>query len=339
MMKRRKRKVSLVQTFNDYVKAVQRADLKAMFATVTKKKRFHFLTACGHVIKTRKGYYEFHKKWFREKKWKMPVKIVAVHEGTETGYVIAEFHYEKKMGSGGWYKLDSNFTIIFQREHGEWKVIADICTPIKRSYTEKNPEIAYTREQLFTLDCLKQRRTVHQFLRTPVPREHIMKIIEAARYAPTAGNQQPWKFLVIQDKKRLGILRAKVAAWYSAPYKTNKHDKRELQQVQRTLRKMLGHVFSAPVYIAVLVDMRVKYPYSTIYDGTLAAANLMIAARTLGYGSGFFTTFFPEDRVREVFNIPDQYKLICFSPIGIPKKWPDAPKKKNLKQLIVMEKF
>lgn len=338
-MKKRSKKGLLVQTFNDYVRAVQHADLRAMFDTVTKKKRFHFLTACGNVIKTRTGYYEFHKKWFKEKKWKMPVKIIAIHEGKETGYVIAGFHYQKKTDTGGWYILDSNFTLIFKKEHGEWKVIADICTPVKRSYTEKNPEIAYTREQLYALDCLKTRRTVHEFMRTPVPREHIMKIVDAARFAPTAGNQQPWKFLVVQDKERLGILRKKVAAWYSAPYKTDVRDKKELHHVQRTLRKMLGHVFSAPVYIAVLVDMRVKYPYSTIYDGTLAAANLMIAARTLGYGSGFYTTFFPEDKVREVFHIPSRYKLICFSPIGVPKRWPEVPKKKDLKQFVVLEKF
>ncbi|UCC10930.1 MAG: nitroreductase family protein [candidate division WOR-3 bacterium] len=338
-MKKKTKSSALIKTFNAYVKAVQKADLKAMFDTVTKKKKLHFLTACGNVIKSRRGYYEFHRKWFKEKLWKMPVNIIAFHEGEEMGYVIAEFHYKKRLDAGGWYILDSNFTLIFQKEGGKWKVVADICTPIKRLYTEKNPAITYSREQLYALDMLEARRTVHQFKRTPVPREHIMKIIDAARFAPTAGNQQPWKFLVIEDRKRLGVLKKKVAAWYSAPYKGDVRNKKELEEVQRTLRKMLGHVFSAPVYIAVLVDMQVKYPYSTIYDGTLAAANLMIAARTLGYGSGFFTTFFPEDQVRELFHIPRRYKLICFSPIGIPKHWPEAPKKKDLKQLVVMEKF
>ncbi|MCK4320902.1 MAG: hypothetical protein E3J41_07195 [Candidatus Cloacimonadota bacterium] len=82
-----------------------------------------------------------------------------------------------------------------------WKVISDICTPINRYITEENQEIKYDEKQTYLLNIIKNRRTVRKFKSTHVPKEHIIKILDAARFAPTAGNQQPWKFLVIRDRK------------------------------------------------------------------------------------------------------------------------------------------
>ena len=98
-------------------------------------------------------------------------------------------------------------------------------------------------------------------------------------------------------------------------------------------------MLSAPVYVAVLVDSKAKYPKYILYDGTLAAGYLMIAARALGYGTGFFTSFFPETKMKKFFNIPERYKLICFTPIGIPYEWPKIPPKKALEDLVIFEEF
>jgi len=59
-------------------------------------------------------------------------------------------------------------------------------------------------DEIFEIIC--NRRTVREFQKTPIPEEHIIKILDAARYAPTAGNVQPWKFVVIQEKVRLDSL-------------------------------------------------------------------------------------------------------------------------------------
>jgi nitroreductase len=67
--------------------------------------------------------------------------------------------------------------------------------------------------------------------------------------------------------------------------------------------------------------------------------NLMIAARALGYGTGFFTSFFPEVRMREFFHIPERYGLICFTPIGVPEEWPPVPAKKSLDDFVVFDAF
>jgi nitroreductase len=156
--------------------------------------------------------------------------------------------------------------------------------------------------------------------------------LDAARFAPTAGNQQPWKFLVIRNRETLDRLRDQALGWYLQSRPASK-------QVEDDLRGVLKNVLSAPVYIAVLVDSEAAYPDYVHYDGTLAAGNLMIAARALGYGTGFFTTFFPEKQMKEFFKIPKRYRLICFTPIGRPEQWPEPPSKKALEDLVVYEAF
>jgi nitroreductase/ketosteroid isomerase-like protein len=332
--------LSLKETFEIYVRSIQNSDLKSLFTTVTDNPKFFFLTSRGSLIESREAYYKFHEDWFKERDWEMPVDLLEVREGKEYGYTTAIYHYRSKTPEGGRYILDSYFTLIFRKEEGMWKVVADVCTPINRYFTDTNPEIKYTSDQVFLFDMIKNRRTVRKFKSTPIPKEHILKILDAARFAPTAGNQQPWKFLVIQDRKKLDELKKEALLWYLDAYQImRKPSEEELSQAREAVKTVLENVLSAPVYIAVLVDSQAKYPNYILYDGTLAAGNLMIAARALGYGTGFFTTFFPEGKMKEFFNMPEQYKLICFTPVGVPEEWPAAPLKKKLEEIVIFESF
>lgn len=122
--------LTLKETFDLYVRTVQNSDLEGLFTIVSKSEDFFFLTARGKLI-DRQGYYEFHKEWFSETGWEMPVDNIEVFEKKEFGYSRAVFHYRETRPGGEIYILDSYFTLIFQKEEGMWKVIADICTPIK----------------------------------------------------------------------------------------------------------------------------------------------------------------------------------------------------------------
>lgn len=332
--------LSLRETFDLYVRSVQQTDLESLFSTITEDSDFFFLTSGGRLIDSREGYYKFHKDWFKEENWEMPVDSIEVHEDDDFGYVKAIFHYKSKRPEGGWYVLDSWFTLIFRKEKGLWRVVADICTPIDRFYTEANPEIKYSREQKFFFDMIANRRTIRSFKPDSVPPEHILKILDASRFAPTAGNQQPWKFLVIRDRSKLDELKAASCAWALEEYKKAQNfSPEELSAVEEKLKSMLDKVLSAPVYVAVLVDSQSKYPDYNIYDGTLAAGHLMVAARALGYGTGFYTSYFPESRMKEFLKIPSHYNLICFTPIGVPEEWPATPEKKSLEEVVIFEKF
>ena len=211
------------------------------------------------------------------------------------------------------------------------------CPPLAPGQAAAAP---YTPQQEYLFEIIKSRRTVRDFRPLPVPREHLLKILDMARSAPTSGNQQPWKFLVVQDRAKLDLLRIKAVDWFLEDYaKRMKPTPEILAGLRNQLPATMTKVLSAPVYVAVLTDSQSEYPPDNRNDGPLAVAMLMIAARSLGYGTGFYTTYFPEARMREFFGIPDRYNLVCFTPIGVPSEWPPPPAKKPLEDFIVFEKF
>ena len=163
------------------------------------------------------------------------------------------------------------------------------------------------------LALFAKRRSVRRYKPDPVPEEHLRRILDAARRAPTSGNQQPWKFLVIRDRVKIDRMKA---------FEAN----------------MAGY-FSAPVYIVVLTDSESQYPSYNHHDGPLAAGYLMLAARALGYGTVYMTDSIPDSVTREVLGIPKRYEQVCVTPLGIPDGWPDSPPKKKLEEFIAYEKL
>lgn len=329
--------MNLKETFEKYVQSCQNADLEGLFSTVTDDESVLFLNASGNIIDTREGYYRFHEEWFNDTGWEMPVELIDICEGTDYGYTVAVFHYKEKTPVG-MYNLDSYFTLIFKRENGEWRVVADVCTPIKRTLAEG--DVTCTWEQYYLFDTMKTRRTVRRFKPDPVPEGHILKILDAARYAPTARNKQPWKFLVIRDKEKLTSLKEKAIEWFTATYGKDKPEK-ERDTFKEAVTRMAEGAFSAPVYVVVLVDSQEAIPEYILYDGALAAGYLMIAAKALGYGTGFFTRLFPEGKIKEFLGIPDRYKVICVTPLGVPEEVKDSEEvpKKDLEGFVVFEEF
>ena len=168
----------------------------------------------------------------------------------------------------------------------------------------------------------KNRRSVRKFKSTPVPKEHLTKILEAANYAPCPRNRQAWKFIVVQDRKTLDEI--KEACIKASGEKT---------------RQYFTDYLSAPVYVVVAAYTKTRNPPNDFIAGALAAENLMLAARALGYGTVFCVNSIPEGVTQQILNIPDDYKRVCITPIGIPAEWPQPPKKKNLSDVVVYEKF
>jgi nitroreductase len=168
----------------------------------------------------------------------------------------------------------------------------------------------------------KSRRSVRKFKPTPVPEEHLLLILEAAHYAPSPRNRQAWKFVVIKDRDILDQIRDECI-------------KRGGEQSEQYFTDYL----SAPVYIVVLADTQTRNPANDLTAGALAAENLMIAARALGYGTVFCVNSIPEDVTKQILNIPDNFKRVCITPVGIPDKWPKTPGKRDLKEAIVENKF
>jgi nitroreductase len=183
-------------------------------------------------------------------------------------------------------------------------------------------------------DVFKNRRSVRKFKPDSIPQADILKIINAARMAPTSGNQQPWKFLIIKDKNKINQLKEACITNSLARFSND-----EKQKNTEGIRNVFNNYFSAPVYIVVLTSNNSMYPDYNHWDGPLAAGYLMLAARALGYGTVFITDAIPDAITKSVLNIPDSFTRVCITPLGIPFEWPDSPPKKNLEEFILYENF
>ena len=197
-----------------------------------------------------------------------------------------------------------------------------------------------TQDEMSVFEVIQKRRSVRSYKSIPVPEEHITKILDAARMAPTAGNQQPWKFLVVRDRTKIDELMSACITTSSEAYKNRQNPPaEELAKYEAKIKAYLQNIFKAPVFIVVLVDMQSKWPSYNQFDGTLAAGYLMLSARALGYGTVFFTDTITDQVTKQVFGIPDRYRRICITPVGIPEEWPETPAKKKLEELVVYDSF
>ncbi len=181
-----------------------------------------------------------------------------------------------------------------------------------------------------------------QFTDDAVPDSVLERILDNARFAPSGGNRQGWRVVVIRDpSKRKALLpfigsvmtryRAQVDAGEN-PYNTIIPSNVTQEQIDAlNLAPSYGEQFTnAPVLLLILVDLSVVASMDSELDriGVVSGAsiypfcwNILLSARSEGYG-GTLTTFLAphEDKVRELFNIPDQYAVCALLPIGKPVK-------------------
>ena len=163
---------------------------------------------------------------------------------------------------------------------------------------------------------------MRKFKSTPVPEKHITKILEAAHSAPSPHNRQAWKYLVISDRAKIEQLKEEC-----------------IKETGEGRRKYYTNYFSAPVYIIIFSDSSTANPEADLMAAAISAGYLMLAARALGYGTVYRVNSVPEKIVREFFNIPDNFKRVCITPVGVPESWPKGPSKKGLDKVVVYEKF
>ncbi|MCX5852754.1 MAG: nitroreductase family protein [Deltaproteobacteria bacterium] len=217
---------------------------------------------------------------------------------------------------------------------------------LERSFTEIEKELTEVERVIY------RRRSIRIFQDKPVPRELVERIIEAAQWAPSAGNCQPWKFVVIVDKKKIEELDRKCAkvlygiaglyqgsSWWRSILvplvsylMVNKMDQRPIAAIEKVKRSDGIICFGAPVVIHVLMDVRgIGDP---ILDTALACQNLVLAAHSLGLGTLYIglikngLKYLPK-RVSKELGITYPYAIVTSICIGYAKGKLDNPVARN----------
>ncbi|MDH5768339.1 MAG: nitroreductase [Nitrospirota bacterium] len=179
------------------------------------------------------------------------------------------------------------------------------------------------------LQTIAERRSVRSYEPRPVPKDIILKIIEAGNQAPSAMNSQPWRFIVVEDKefhkkltetaipkskKRLEVLKEVNPERYQAIMK--RYD--ELED---------PIYYSAPVIIFVIGSGQ----FADL-SCPLACENMMLAAFSLGLGScwvHFGSLVMDNDEIKKEMELSPDEKIYGPIIIGYTEKFPETPPKKE----------
>jgi len=184
------------------------------------------------------------------------------------------------------------------------------------------------------LDLIRHRRTIRRFKPDPVPDDYVDKIIEAARWAPSGYNMQPWDFVVIKDKKIKDAIVGWVRDYHKLIMKTESAREAWQQVPRRPSQDAEMDYRNAPVFILVLGDTRTLkgLPTSMRYDAerrqaihTSSLANaylyMALAAETLGLATEWTSsvaTAYPHCLIKDRLGIPPELEIYDMMALGYP---------------------
>jgi len=167
-------------------------------------------------------------------------------------------------------------------------------------------------------EAIEGRRSVRKFKQKPVERKLTKKLLSAACWAPSGGNIQPWKFIVIENRILLEMVR-KISP---------------------------GYFGETPLAILVCSDKLKAHKvggtlgrdYLSIADCAMATQNILLAAHALGLGTCVVKSF-SNAAMREILEIPEGIEPELLVIVGYPDASPSPPNRIPLKENTYLNKF
>lgn len=167
------------------------------------------------------------------------------------------------------------------------------------------------------IEVIKTRRSIRNFLNKPLADEDMIKILDAARLAPSGGNLQRWEFIYVKNPRVLKMIKNCSPGFYG--------DATAAIVIGMEERKAaFGHTSYNDI-VGVL-------------DVGFAAENILLAAHALGLG-GCAIASFNEGGIRMVLNAPEDWRPLLVISLGHPDKVPPTPPKKKLSELVYLDEY
>jgi len=186
------------------------------------------------------------------------------------------------------------------------------------------PDAALNTNDLF--EIIRSTRSMRRLKRDPVPNELIRKILEAGTCAPSGGNMQRWRFLVIRDaeiKRTVGAYYKRawdeqVAPRYRSGEPAPGMNRDRFLRLLDAAEYLAAHIHEAPVWIMPCLEggTPTRTSGSSIYP---AVQNMLLAARALGLGATLTTLYLSfEKEVSAALGLPPDVHSYALLPIGYP---------------------
>jgi nitroreductase len=202
-----------------------------------------------------------------------------------------------------------------------------------------------TYEQL--LELIQSRRSVRRFDERAVSREDLDKLLEAARWAPSNHNRQPWKFRVMEDRDRIRELAQQVRRGIECKLQSLS----EMAATHAAGLVQYGSFFSAAPVLIVAMHKPPIAAATPLWDGTrnpelvsgeplsvaMAIQNLLLAAHTLGLGACVLTAPLLADNLTEILQVQPGFVVTSLIAVGHPAAASPPPRRKTLEHIAEFE--
>ncbi len=206
------------------------------------------------------------------------------------------------------------------------------------------------------LELVRKRRSVRWFKPVPIPDEYIEKILEAARWAMSGANGQPWEFIVVRDdetKNKMAEAHLEVRKEYYAIEMTRIEELRHPAH-SRLMVKKPGFV-DAPVLLVVCGDRRTLQ--ASVLGGNFlggeggpggaylknmanATNNMHLAAAALGLGSQWVSVNRLWERaLKALLDVPEILDIHTIVAVGYPAYEPPPSYRRELKEIVHFERY
>ena len=177
------------------------------------------------------------------------------------------------------------------------------------------------------MEIILGRRSIRRYQEKDIPDDIINNILEAARWAPSWANTQPWEIVIIKDKSI----------------------KKQIQKNVPSRNPSSLAIANAPVLLVVCGQLKKsgyyddQYPTKFgsdwfMYDLGLATQNLCLVAHDSGLGT-VIVGLFDHDRVGEVIKLPANHEVLVLIPLGYPAQKPKAPKRREIEEFAHYDTF
>lgn len=210
-------------------------------------------------------------------------------------------------------------------------------------------------------EAMRTTFSARDFTADPLPDDVLVRILDNARFAPSGGNRQGWRVIVVRDpatKRALGDLSGIAAKRYTAqqkngesPWNTIDPPRVDAATIEKTEppARLTESIVTAPVALVICVDLKVVA--STDQDlrrvGIVSGAsvyplawNILLAARQEGFG-GTITTLAvaQEPRIQQMLGIPGHVAVCAVMPLGRPIQRLTRLKRKPVAEFAMRERW
>ena len=185
-------------------------------------------------------------------------------------------------------------------------------------------------------EAIKNRRSIRQYKSDPLDDKTVNKVLEAAHWAPSWGNSQCWRFIVVRDPK----IKADIAG-------TLTRVQVDTEWVENAASQSIKY---APVLIVLCAEKGKagcqpdgapatdKGEYWYLFDAALAMENLVLAAYDAGLGTVIVGDF-NAVKAAKILSVPEGFTVITMTPLGVPENKGQISPRKKLSEVYYTDKF